>query len=265
MSKIVFKYWTDMCLDLSGDITGKCTIEMNDDELKLFQIYTRAINDKAKNVIEYLKTLMPQSLLEDIDYVIYQDVVYNSTKIAIENHGLDCFEDMGYEEFNRLTMDELIERSIEDNCDGVYDYRVVKLEVVGPIAQHIITRSTSAKSKFVIDNSKHFSMARLVPEIVKIYLIDNPATTYAELKEIFHDDLIRKAHKHLGVLCTTEEYAQWNSTTKEERYHIIDGALVSGDGVKFYVNNQWSKDVFNKNVLPLLETIGYDIKALHNI
>ena len=49
MSKIVFKYWTDMCLDLSGDITGKCTIEMG---LILEDILTslERISDHCSNI-----------------------------------------------------------------------------------------------------------------------------------------------------------------------------------------------------------------------
>jgi hypothetical protein len=32
-----------------------------------------------------------------------------------------------------------------------------------------------------------------------------------------------------------------------------------GDGVEFYVNNQWSRDVFSDNILPLAKKIGFEI------
>lgn len=259
MKKISFKYWTNLCYNLGTCYSGECTVEMNDEELKLFQIYTRAINDKAKSVIEYLCTLMPKSLIESIDEAIYFDVVYNSAKHDIKVHGIDCFEDMSWEEFNSLTTEELIERCIEENADGVYEYEVTKYEILDPQAKHIISHSPTAKTMYVIDNGKNLSMARCVPEIVKIFLNDNPKTTYAELKRLFHDDLTRKSHRQLGVLCTKEEFAKWNTTTKDERYHIAEGALVSGDGVEFYVNNQWSRDVFSDNILPLAKKIGFEI------
>jgi hypothetical protein len=45
----------------------------------------------------------------------------------IRSYGIDCFNNLSQEEYDEMTMDELIDRCIEDNRDGVLDYHIVEI------------------------------------------------------------------------------------------------------------------------------------------
>ena len=135
MSKISFKYWTDLCCYMGSCIAGECEVEMTDEEFELFRLYAAAINDDDQNALGELRKQMPESLLDDIDYAISEDVCYRSAESSIRIYGIDCFENMSQSEFDSLSKEELIERCLEDNIDGVYEYQVKKIEILPPAAK----------------------------------------------------------------------------------------------------------------------------------
>ena len=94
--EVTFDFWTNLCGCGGGNVGGSCTMEMTEEELKLFQ----EVNGQAKE---------------------------DEAEDAIRNYGLDCFNNLSQEEYDEMTMDELIDRCMEDNCDGVLDFYVVEI------------------------------------------------------------------------------------------------------------------------------------------
>jgi len=46
----------------------------------------------------------------------------------------------------------------------------------------------------------------------------HPTVTYAELKNVFSDDLCPSGYKFIGFLVTRDEYDKWNNNYKGKRY-----------------------------------------------
>lgn len=126
--EVTFDFWTNLCGCGGGNVGGSCTMEMTEDELKLCQeVNEQAKEDEAENIIDYFEGKMPDELRERIDCAIYTAFDRQETEDAIRNYGLDCFNNLSQEEYDEMTMDELIDRCMEDNCDGVLDFYVVEI------------------------------------------------------------------------------------------------------------------------------------------
>ena len=126
--EVTFDFWTNLCGCGGGNVGGSCTMEMTEEELKLFQeVNGQAKEDEAENIIDYFEGKMPDELRERIDCAIYTAFDRKETEDAIRNYGLDCFNNLSQEEYDEMTMDELIDRCMEDNCDGVLDFHVVEI------------------------------------------------------------------------------------------------------------------------------------------
>ena len=126
--EVTFDFWTNLCGCGGGNVGGSCTMEMTEEELKLFQeVNGQAKEDEAENIIDYFEGKMPDELRERIDCAIYTAFDRQETEDAIRNYGLDCCNNLSQEEYEEMTMDELIDRCMEDNCDGVLDFHVVEI------------------------------------------------------------------------------------------------------------------------------------------
>ena len=128
--EVTFDYWTNLCSCGGGNVGGSCTMEMTEEEYILF----KDINSKAKtgnvgNIIEYFEGKMPEELRERIDYEIYTAFERKETESMIRSYGIDCFNNLSQEEYDEMTMDELIDRCIEDNRDGVLEFHIVEISV----------------------------------------------------------------------------------------------------------------------------------------
>ena len=125
---MTFDFWTNLCSCCGGNIGGSCTMEMSDEEVQLFkEVNAQAEDDEADNIIDYFKDKMPGELFERIDYAIFKAFERQEAEVAVRSYGLDCFKNMSAEEFEELSMEELIDRCLEDNCDGAWDFYVVKI------------------------------------------------------------------------------------------------------------------------------------------
>jgi hypothetical protein len=126
--EVTFDFWTSLCGCGGGNVGGSCTMEMTDEEFELFQeVNGQAKEDEAENIIDYFEGKMPDELRERIDCAIYTAFDRQETEDTIRNYGLDCFNNLSQEEYDEMTMDELIDRCMEDNCDGVLDFYVVEI------------------------------------------------------------------------------------------------------------------------------------------
>ena len=115
---------------LDFSIEGECTMEMTAKELEQFKLLNQQAKDEdVDDVLAYFEENMEKSLYDDIDCVISNMVRYNDAKECINHKMLDCFEDMDQDEFDSMTEEELIERFLDDNCDGIYEYLIESIEI----------------------------------------------------------------------------------------------------------------------------------------
>lgn len=103
---------------------------MTDEELALFrEVNEQAKKDGAKNIIMYFDGKLPDELMENIDYEIYQSLSRIEAEDAIDSYGIECFSDMSEEEYDEISREELIERCMK-NSDGVLDYSIVEIKIL---------------------------------------------------------------------------------------------------------------------------------------
>ena len=115
---------------LDFSIEGECTMNMTAKELEQFkQLNQQAKDEDVDDVLAYFEENMEKSLYNDIDCEINKMVCYNDAKECIKHNMLDCFEDMDQDEFDSMTEEELIERFLDDNCDGIYEYLIESIEI----------------------------------------------------------------------------------------------------------------------------------------
>lgn len=130
MATVTIDYWTNLCRCFGSNVGGSCTIEMTDEELALFrEVNEQAQKDGAKNIIMYFDGKLPDDLMENIDYEIYQSLSRIEAEDAIDSYGIECFSDMSEEEYDEMSREELIERCMEDS-DGVLDYSIVEIKIL---------------------------------------------------------------------------------------------------------------------------------------
>ena len=103
-------------------------MEMYEEEYTLFkEINAKAKTESVRNIIEYFEGKMPDELRERIDCEIYASFERQETESLIRSYGIDCFNNLSQEEYDEMTMDELIDRCIEDYRDGVLEFHIVEI------------------------------------------------------------------------------------------------------------------------------------------
>lgn len=128
--KVTVTFTYEGQLDFS--IKGECTMKMTAKELEQFKLLNQqAKGDDVVDVLAYFEENMDKSLYDEIDCEISNMVRYNDAKECIKHNMLDCFEDMDQDEFDSMTEEELIERFLDDNCDGIYEYLIESIEIKG--------------------------------------------------------------------------------------------------------------------------------------
>lgn len=127
-NKVVVNFAYEGQLDFS--IEGECTMEMTVKELELFkQLNQYAKNEEVDDVLAYFKVNMAESLYSGICCEISYMVRYNDAKECIKHRVLDYFEDLSQDEYDSMTEDELIERFLDDNIDGEYEFKIENIEI----------------------------------------------------------------------------------------------------------------------------------------
>ena len=113
-------------------------------------------------------------------------------------------------------------------------------------------------SKFSLNGAPSTSKRQFVVDLVKAYVAKYPDKSFCQLQSVFHDGLCTKGHRHRGFLISVEAHNEWVNKYKDRRYSVNqpDGTLMSGDGIKFYVNTQWSLEGM-QGVLKLAKKEGF--------
>lgn len=123
------------------------------------------------------------------------------------------------------------------------------------------------ESEFSLDGVNFINKSQFVPFLVRKYLEKNPSLTFAQLQLRFPDNLLGSNFRREGVLVSKDKLdaSPRNDEQKQKWYYAIKGIrakdgtyksalLTSGDGVQFYVNNQWTID----KIQPILEMAEKD-------
>ena len=126
------------------------------------------------------------------------------------------------------------------------------------------TRNTDNidQSTFSINGAAFLKKGAFVRQFIRLYMAKYPDATYADLKRFFTDSLLDTGYKFIGLLATVEEWNNWRNDNKLKRYYVSasDAVFKSSDGVKFYVNTQWTLNSV-KRVVELAEREGFDVQS----
>ena len=160
-----------------------------------------------------------------------------------------------------LSLPEWNETTISDRADWLAEqanevwYNDCSEDVASP-------KNKQDESSFSLDGTTFMNKSRFIPYLVKKYLEQNPSLTFAELQEKFPDTLLDSNFRRLGVLVTKEvmDASTKDIKQKQKWYYVKDSTylLTSGDGVQFYVNNQWTIDKIQP-ILKMAEADGWTI------
>ena len=130
-------------------------------------------------------------------------------------------------------------------------------------AAKTVRNSNQDRTRFSLNGNPATSKSQFVLDVVKAYVAKYPKKTFAELEEVFPISLCSKGYKFIGLLCPEDRHEAWDNKYKFKRYSITrpDGTLTSADGIKFYVNTQWSIDGM-PGIVKLAKAEGFKVTTL---
>lgn len=122
-------------------------------------------------------------------------------------------------------------------------------------------KPTQDHSRFSLDGVNFFPKSRFVQHLVRTMLERDPSITFEQLKALFPNSLLGR-FKHKGVIVSQESLNQSGMKEKDKkiRYNYDEESclFVSGDGVPFFVCNQWSITTI-QDVIKIAETMGLKV------
>ncbi|MCF0203786.1 MAG: hypothetical protein HUK12_00495 [Muribaculaceae bacterium] len=155
MKKIEFEFWTDLCRCGGCGVGSRVTIELSDEDAKLFKDCIPAFKDYKpddyfdengnddwnynRGMIPYFYRVLPEDLAKAIRKVIRDSLERYMTEDAIEYTGDMIYEDsikpntdITEEEWEEMDMEKKIDLTIEyDPSDmGAVDYEVVSINIL---------------------------------------------------------------------------------------------------------------------------------------
>src|SRR5690606_12233727 len=152
----------------------------------------------------------------------------------------------------KLTSDNLI---IEEEKDGNKVYTAIESNTTEKPKTEAKTESVESKGR---DNSKMkfnnelYGKGPLVRAVVAQYVADNPSTTYKQLKDVFHDNLLQR----FGIF--QDEETAGKIAPKGKRYFNKPEQMIKLKDKKIVVCNQFTL----ANIQPFLKVakgLGYKI------
>lgn len=125
-----------------------------------------------------------------------------------------------------------------------------------------VRNSNQDRTQFSLNGNPATSKSQFVLDVVKAYVAKYPKKTFAQLEEVFPISLCSKGYKFIGLLCPEDRHEAWDNKYKFKRYSITrpDGTLTSADGIKFYVNTQWSIDGM-PGIVKLAKAEGFKVSS----
>lgn len=120
-------------------------------------------------------------------------------------------------------------------------------------------------TEFSIDGINFYKKSRFIPLLIRRFVEKHPEKTFAQLQLLFPDTLLGTNFRRLGVLVRKDVLdASTKSPQQKQKWYYYNESsyiLTSGDGIKFYVNNQWTIDTIQP-IIKIAESEGWSIKKL---
>lgn len=118
------------------------------------------------------------------------------------------------------------------------------------------------QTMFSINGSEFMKKGSFVRQVIRQYIEKYPNVTFNELRKVFPDTLLESGYRFKGLLCPIEEWETWQNDYKEKRYstRATDSILTTSDGIRFYVNTQWSITSI-KNIVDIAEREGFLVES----
>ncbi len=118
--------------------------------------------------------------------------------------------------------------------------------------------NTKDQTKYKFNNGI-FGKGRLVLEVVKQYMNNNPKVTYYGLKQLFPDELQANSQFQFSdtqaVIIKVEEIAAKN----KKRFYLNEEDIISLDDTKIAVSREWNKGNI-QNFINKAGRLGFAIK-----
>ncbi|MFW9626617.1 MAG: McrB family protein [Sulfurospirillum sp.] len=116
-------------------------------------------------------------------------------------------------------------------------------------------------TKYHFNGKKHLPKNRLVLEVIKKYIQDNPSIAYSELLKVFPDNL----QGSIGVLKNETDLSEWEKNKKDTnkrdvRFFTKNDEFLSLNNEKIYVCTEWGAENL-PNFIEKAENIGYSISS----
>ena len=120
----------------------------------------------------------------------------------------------------------------------------------------IVKTSVKDTTKYQIDGEGRYGKAKLVHEIVKRYVKQNPGVSIDRLEKIFPTPRLIRT---LGVFAEAQV-----AKKRADRYYADRKMLIAlGDGVKIATCNQWAKESIDEFIANVeKQKLGFEIAAL---
>lgn len=120
----------------------------------------------------------------------------------------------------------------------------------------IVKTSVKDTTKYQIDGAGRYGKAKLVHEIVKRYVKQNPGVSIDRLEKIFPTPRLIRT---LGVFAEAQV-----AKKRADRYYADRKMLIAlGDGVKIATCNQWAKESIDEFIANVeKQKLGFEIAAL---
>jgi MoxR-like ATPase len=115
-------------------------------------------------------------------------------------------------------------------------------------------------TKYTFNGKSKLAKNKLVLEIVKKYISDNPTIDYESLKKVFPDSFNKGK---LSVIKNEEEMQIWEndgrSETREDRFLTKDGEIINFNDTHIYVSSEWGGERFDKFVEYVKKELDYEV------
>lgn len=124
------------------------------------------------------------------------------------------------------------------------------------ISTPVVKTSVKDTTKYQIDGEGRYGKAKLVHEIVKRYVKQNPGVSIDQLEKIFPAP---KLIRTLGVFAEAQD-----AKKRADRYYTDRKMLITlGAGVKIATCNQWAKESIDEFIANVeKQKLGFEIAAL---
>lgn len=115
---------------------------------------------------------------------------------------------------------------------------------------------------FKLNGVKYKTKGMMGYAIVKEFLKSHPKTTFEELRNTFHNDLLG-SWRAWNFIENNIDYAINLKIKDGQARHLLkdEYILISGDGVRFVVSNQWEKGNV-PNILQIAKNEGWDYEII---